>query len=568
MNNNFLKNNFANLKSTFLRFPLAIISSILLSILFVIDFFSSGNNYYGIYNNDIENFYAYKNILTLGIFVFIFVSLLNSFLECIFNKTYYKIITNVLGIVFIGIIYYFYYYLNENIYIEGLMIFFIISSMYVEILKNPRRLQSYLYKILRSLGIALLFTIVILVGTLVIVFAIDNLFFGENWDLYGLIILVITNTVFVVIFLSNFPKGRNYEENNISNYFKIIIGKVIPILITIFGFVLYFYLFTVLIRREMAVENIAYLVIIYGLVSIATLIMIRLISNDKDRNIFSKILPITLLPLVALLFFSMGTRIKSFGVTENRYYVIVLGIWILISAIYFIVNKYKNNIPILTIASILILITTIGPISAVNTSERSQVKRLEYYLNKNNMIEDEKIIPSENISSKDKNEIRSILNYLNNGRYSKKVKLVENTGKDFFENSIKYLGFNLYDYDDDTLTEEENNEKRYIEFGDDYFKVSDITGYSNVVGDSFAGPSNIGDYFISIENNNLTVEKNGDKQFISYDDIEKKLKEREDDYNINFDFKIDNKEVKFVIELLYVQYGGERLDGRITILEK
>ena len=567
MKSNFLKNNFANLKSTFLRFPLAIISSILLNVLFIADFIIGGKDYGDIYNNGLENFYVLESILILSIFVFIFISLLNSFLECIFNKTYYKIITNILGVVFIGIIYYFYYYLNKNIYIEGLALFFIISSMYVEILKNPKGLQSYLYKILRSFAISLLFTIVILVGTLVIVYAINYLFFEENWALFELIFPIITNTVFVVIFLSNFPKGNNYEENNIPDYFKIIIGKVIPILVTIFGIVLYFYLFTVLIKREMPVENIAYLVIIFGFVSIATLIMMGLIS-DNENNLFSKMLPVTILPLVALLFFSMGTRIKSFGVTENRYYVIILGIWIFISSIYFIVNKYNNNIPVLTIASILVLITTIGPISAVNISERSQMKRLESYLNKNNMIENEKIIPNETVSSKDKNEIRSILNYLDNGRFSKKIKIVENTGKDFYENSIKYLGFNLYDYDDPELTDEENNAQRYIEFGEDNLNLENINGYSNIIRESFAGPSNIGNYFINVENNNLTVEKNGDKQYISYDSIEEKLKERKDNHNINFDLTIDGKETKIVIELLYVQYGGERLDGIITILEK
>lgn len=565
MKSNFFKNNFANLKSTFLRFPLAIVFSLLLTALFIVDFVSV---YIGYSEYGIEKFYVYREILTLGIFIFIFISLLNSFLECIFNKTYYKVITNILGITFLGLIYYFYYYLDRSIFMGGLILFFIIGSMYIEILKNPKSLQSYLYKILRSLAVALLFTVVILVGTLVIVYAINYLFFEQNWFLYDLVFSIITNTVFVVIFLSNFPKGNNYEENNIPDYFKIIIGKVIPILITIFGIVLYLYLFTVLIKREMPVENIAYLVIIFGLVSITTLIMMGLISDNKNNNIFSKVLPISILPLVTLLFFSMGTRIKRFGVTENRYYVIILGIWILISAIYFIVNKYKNNTPILIIASILVLITTIGPISAINISKNSQIKRLEYYLNRNNMIENGKIIPNETVSSKDKNEIRSILEYCNNGRYNKKINIVENTGKDFYENSIKYLGFNLYDYDDPELTDEENNAQRYIEFGEDNLNLENINGYSNIMRESFAGPSSIGDYFIDVENNNLTVEKNGDKQYISYNSIEEKLKNRKDNHNIYFDLTIDGKETKIVIELLYVQYGGERLDGRITILEK
>lgn len=69
-----------------------------------------------------------------------------------------------------------------------------------------------------------------------------------------------------------------------------------------------------------------------------------------------KILPKVILPLLLLMFFSIGIRIKAYGVTENRYYVIALSLWVFGVMIYFsLVKKFKNILLPVTLSIIIFI---------------------------------------------------------------------------------------------------------------------------------------------------------------------------------------------------------------------
>lgn len=569
-----LKNSLDNFKLIFKRFPLAIISSILLSSVYAIGTIKSGG---GIMASRSSMSLLLERVIFIAVFMFIFIALLNSFLESIFKKSYYKFITNIVGIAFIiGL--FFITRRQEHVYgtkiyliHSGIVIFFILSSLYIEILNNPKSLDVYLYRIIRSFCISMYCSIIILIGTILIAYIIISLFFEPTWAPYDIACFVIMNTVNLFIFLNFFPKAKKYEEYNIPNYIELIVGVIVPIVITIFGIILYFRSIVDLIQKKISMETTNYFIIFYCILAILNLMMFRLKKSNREINLYSKILPITMIPLVGLLFFSIWTKIKDFGVIENRYFLIIIGIWILFSAIYFIFNKYKNNIPIIIMASILVLISSIGPASAYNISLNSQEKRLEHYLSKNNMIKDGKIISNNITSMEDIREIRNILFYFYgiDNWFNKDIKdidLIYNTDKKFYENTLKYFGFDIFYYDPD-LTVEENHVQRYIEFGDEYFKIENIEEFKNSIEISIPGDS-VDGYYIDVENNNLFVEKNGDKKYISFEDIEKKLLERNNDYTIDFDLIIDGKDIKVAIRSLYVQFGNTRLDAKIKIFEK
>jgi len=49
-----------------------------------------------------------------------------------------------------------------------------------------------------------------------------------------------------------------------------------------------------------------------------------------------------LLPLVVLLFIAIFRRIRDYGITENRYFVLIIAIWILAMVLFLLLSKKKQ----------------------------------------------------------------------------------------------------------------------------------------------------------------------------------------------------------------------------------
>jgi hypothetical protein len=132
--------------------------------------------------------------------------------------------------------------------------------------------------------------------------------------------------------------------------------------------------------------------------------------------------------------------VNAYGITENRYYVIVLSLWVFGVMIYFsFAKKFKNIFLPITLSAIMIISVLGGPLSSYSISKSSQNKRLEKMLLSNNMLQDKKIVKASSISEKDKNEISSIISYFNSNHSLKDVKYLP---KDFkMDDMEKTFGF-------------------------------------------------------------------------------------------------------------------------------
>jgi hypothetical protein len=125
----------------------------------------------------------------------------------------------------------------------------------------------------------------------------------------------------------------------------------------------------------------------------------------------------------------MGIRIREYGITENRYFVVALGLWVFGIMLYFAFSKKLNNIIIPIFLSIIAINSVFGPLSSFAISKSSQNKRLESILVKNSMLKDNKIIKvSGDIPIDDKMETGMILKYFENNHSLEDVKYLP---KDF-----------------------------------------------------------------------------------------------------------------------------------------
>jgi hypothetical protein len=110
---------------------------------------------------------------------------------------------------------------------------------------------------------------------------------------------------------------------------------------------------------------------------------------------------------------AIGRRVIEYGVTENRYFLIILSLWLLVVAVYFLVSHRKHIKFIPLSLFFAALLSGYGPWNAFSVSEDSQHSRLVKLLAKNKIIKDGKVVKVDfSIPTDDQVEISSIVSYM------------------------------------------------------------------------------------------------------------------------------------------------------------
>ncbi len=264
-----------------------------------------------------------------------------------------------------------------------------------------------------------LYSGVLFVGLALAIAAVEQLFKinfqNEIYPRLFFFLLGIFNTWF---FLSRFP--RNYEalETNIEypKGLKLFTQFVLLPLVVIYLAILYVYELKIVAQWELPMGWVSYLVLAFSIAGVLALLLVYPLQNSSENKwvkVFTRSFYWALFPLIALFGVAIGKRIMDYGITENRYFLIVLALWLMGTAIYLLVDKLRN-IKIIPISlSIVAILSLIGPWSAFSVSERSQFARLKNILKENNLLENNKIKPAtDTVSFEMEKEISSIVNYL------------------------------------------------------------------------------------------------------------------------------------------------------------
>src|SRR5699024_7711097 len=152
---------------------------------------------------------------------------------------------------------------------------------------------------------------------------------------------------------------------------------------------------------------ISYAVIVILVFFLASSLVNMLVTLFK--NIFSKILiPIVIFQNISSLLNIMDTRD-----TYGQHYVIMLGLFSLISGVVFSFFSMKKHgwIALSLISFAIISITS--PVDSLSVSRANQITLLKNTLIENDMLEDGEIVPNEDISEKDQTTITMTVSYLN-----------------------------------------------------------------------------------------------------------------------------------------------------------
>src|SRR5690606_32308523 len=112
-------------------------------------------------------------------------------------------------------------------------------------------------------------------------------------------------------------------------------------------------------------------------------------EENRWINWFTKGFYLLMLPLLVLLFLAMYKRVGDYGITEQRYVLIMLGVWLLMIVVYFLIRGTQNIRVIPVSLTILCIIILIGPWSISSLSRDSQLNQLKVLLEKKEMAQGE-----------------------------------------------------------------------------------------------------------------------------------------------------------------------------------
>ncbi len=279
---------------------------------------------------------------------------------------------------------------------------------------------QHVKKMVVSALLTALYCAVINIG-LVIIWASINYLFDTDIDKIILVAGVLVSTLFSsIFFLSRLPKDpiEAAENKGYPKQIKIFTQYVLLPLLTIYFLILYSYTVKVLIVGEWPKGTLVYMISGFSLFGIV-IYMVLYAWQEQFRwiRIFRKIFFAALIPQVIMFFVALWLRISDYSLTENRYLLILLGLWLLVAGIYFLISR-RQDIRLVPITLCLVMILfSFGPWSIFNVARQCQSNRLISILDKYQAVSEGKIvkIPApDSVSVEDKDNINDLVVYLYN----------------------------------------------------------------------------------------------------------------------------------------------------------
>ena len=296
----------------------------------------------------------------------------------------------------------------------------------ISYIPNRKDFELFVVRVFTRFFTTVLYSLVLFLGLAAILFTIDKLL-GINIksELYYYTFLIVAGIFAPSFFLAGIStKNEVLDLFDYSRLLKVLVLYIIMPLISVYTIILYIYFGKIIITRQWPEGLVSHLVLWYSALSAVVLFFITPLLHEKAwPRRYMTYFPKVILPLIIMMFISIGIRINAYGVTENRYFVVALGIWVFLVMIYFAsANKLRNIIIPLALV-VITIITVFGPFNSYSLSKYSQNKRLNRIFISNNMIKDRSVIKaSAVVSGEDSRDITSILNYFDRNHSLKDVK--------------------------------------------------------------------------------------------------------------------------------------------------
>ena len=579
-------------KSGFERFPVTIILAFMHFIT-------------GIYIAEIRNFQSDEFIeINFLLFGSIFIT---AMFEMLYEKYFYKknrwLVRGVYSVItFVVSIIFFVEYLRTNdyynVYFFTLIPISMVLFLLIPILRKKDNREKYLQSVFSNFVTTGIFAAVLWIGIEIILATVNYLFFYSGDSLFFRLTTYsfwfITEVFGASLFLSLLKKPNdNLENYEFPFIFNLLIKFVIIPLIIIYTGVLYIYMARVIISMHLPKGLISHLVLWYTAFSVFIMILITpFTQKDKFFENFKKYFPYFSIPLIFASLFAVFQRTYQYGITENRYYVLISIFWLLFCMILYIRNMNVTGVFISLIICFIISFYT--PLSAKNVSNFSQSQRLKRILVKYGALKDGKISKiTQKLTNRQGSQIHTTIQYMSDNSTIAKLNFKNEKGEVYstlgdLEKGLdvkeSWKDYSIYDSEDDDR--EKDDEHKIVTYkiknSENAEIISDITGYDNFV--SYRKVDNIDPvdqenesekYKITIKNKIITINSKDGTELakINYEEavqqIVSKLKTLKLQDTTDTGYEVSQKDLEYIGKAGKINYkislrsiNEETVDGK------
>jgi hypothetical protein len=267
--------------------------------------------------------------------------------------------------------------------------------------------------------VAALFSVVLHSGLSIALLSVEKLFSlsiaGERYLQLWMLIVGIFNTWF---FLAGVPARLETLEGN-ETYprgLKVFAQHVLLPLVIVYLVILYAYGVKILLAWDWPRGWVANLILGFSTAGIFALLLLwptREQTGQKWVRVFTGYYFVALIPLVVMLMLGVWRRIQEYGITEGRYIVVALGLWLVCMIVIFLSGRIWAIKAVPASLALLACGTAFGPWGAFAVSERDQMDRLRGLLAHADILVEGTIRPATRPPEfAEAKEVSSILRYV------------------------------------------------------------------------------------------------------------------------------------------------------------
>lgn len=333
---------------------------------------------------------------------------------------------------------------NQAFYIQStvLSIMAFLFTFVAPFLRNgdEDEFWKFTYNTLTRISLSILFGIVAFLGIMLAFGALDILLKVKiDPEMPGSIFAFIAlfgSPVYALAGIAHVKNTDWHKDEKYPNYVRFLTQYIMLPLVAVYMLILYWYCAGTILTWNWPAGKMIYFTIAFFVPALLSIIFLAPLKDKKEFTWIAKVEKvffIAALPLMFPYFYAIAVRIigddstnlvnslvrSGFtmsggnGLTWQRFYVVLFGVWFLGIAFYRLFGKNTNIKNIVLSGVIILTLFTIGPWSAFSLSHWSQMTRLRYILEKNNLIEDGKMnIPRAMKDTTTSSELYSLVSYI------------------------------------------------------------------------------------------------------------------------------------------------------------
>ncbi len=456
-------------------------------------------------------------------------------------------------------------------------------------------------RLLLRLFVTVLYSGIFMLSLFAILFTLDQLLGVNIKDKNYVDAAIIVWSIFAPIhFYAGIPGIREtVKAIDSPKTLRFLLHWILIPLLWIYTGILYIYSGKILVERVWPEGLVSSLILAYSCVGLLIWFLSSPTKTDnKLAGFHHKWFGLSALPLFFVLFSALGIRIREYGITEPRYFALILSIWCAVSTLYIavgsIVNMVRNKpqikrnlssvaplqnnkrddgamsdgfpFPLITLIVSLALtgfISVVGPVNAFETSIKSQNKQFQEILNQYDMLDNGQIVISgKTIPNEDQARINDILYWFDRNHQLNKLSYLP--AEFALADTKKVLGY--------TMSEVENIQKNEYAFYriDETSSPYRIDGYDLIfpfshqaveLFDKQSGISMVSD----MQGKGLILKKDGVE--IYHENLNKRFLELYDMYSNsnqkNDSLSIEKMTFDSVVDELHIRLIIKQMDGNV-----